>query len=133
MFIGESAGSQNAAMHESMTRVYEAAGSLLGIRGQSQLASVINESPQTVNNWESRGVSNRGAIKCARVIGCRSEWIMTGEGEMVGQSKPTASTGVSSQAAELAALFDLLPQDRVKRAIAFNAASAAILDVLQQH
>ena len=122
---------ENAAMHESMQRLYEAAGELLGVRGQSQVAAVIQESAQTVNNWETRGISNRGAIKASRLIGCNPDWVLTGDGDMKGQ-KPTASAGFSPQAVELAHLFDLLPDDKVKRAIAFNAASSAILDVLQR-
>ena len=122
---------QNAGMHPTMERLYKVAGELLGVRGQTQVAAVIEESPQVLNNWEARGVSSRGAIKAARMIGCNPDWILTGEGDMKSQ-KATASTGFSPQAIELAHLFDLLPNDKIARARAFNAASTAILDVLQR-
>lgn len=121
---------ENLPMHPTMQRLYEAAGTLLGVRGQSQVATIIQESAQTVNNWETRGISSRGAIKASRLVGCNPDWVLTGEGDMKGQ-KETASSGFSSQAIELAHLFDLLPDDKVTRARAFNAASSAILDALQ--
>lgn len=123
----------NAPMHPTMQRMYIAAKDLLGIEGQSQLAVAIGESSQVVNNWESRGVSQRGAMKAARSIGCNPDWIMTGAGEMRGTSIRSASSGLSPQAIELATLFDLIPQDLIKRTTAFNSASQAILDVLQRH
>lgn len=133
MFTGETSEGQNVYMHPTVQRMYKAAKENLGIEGQSQLALAIGESAQTVNNWESRGVSQRGAIKAARELGCSAEWIMSGEGDMRGTPQATTtSSGLSSHAIELAALFDLLPMDRVKRATVFSAASQVIIDALQQ-
>ncbi len=71
-------------MHESAVRLYEAAKQLRDIEGQSAVARLLNESPQNVNNWESRGVSKQGAIKAQATIGCDANWILRGDGEMTG-------------------------------------------------
>ncbi len=66
-----------------MERLYEAAKKLKGITGQSKLALTLNISPQTVNNWEARGISKRGMLDAQRGIGCSAIWIDTGDGDMV--------------------------------------------------
>lgn len=69
-------------MHESMSRLYEAARILKKTEGQSAVARLLVESPQTLNNWESRGISRAGAIKAQEVIGCDASWVLTGKGVM---------------------------------------------------
>lgn len=69
-------------MHEQMKRLYEAALKLRSISGQSVLARALNESPQTVKNWETRGISKSGIIKSQAVIGCHASWLEDGVGEM---------------------------------------------------
>jgi hypothetical protein len=76
-----------AAMHESMVRLYEAAAQIRNVVGQSALASLLSESPQTVNNWEARGISATGALKAQATLGCDATWLMTGRGAML-QSWP---------------------------------------------
>jgi phage repressor protein C with HTH and peptisase S24 domain len=69
-------------MHIQMTRLYEAAETLKGITGQSDVARALNASPQTVNNWEARGMSKSGMLTAQAVIGCSATWLATGEGSM---------------------------------------------------
>lgn len=69
-------------MHESMSRLYRAARELGGVTGQSAVARALNESPQTVKNWEKRGISAEGAITAERVFGCRAAWVRNRDGEM---------------------------------------------------
>jgi hypothetical protein len=69
-----------ARMHETMARLYLAAKRLKAVEGQTPLANVLNESPQTVKNWESRGVSFQGALKAQDALGCNANWILSGEG-----------------------------------------------------
>lgn len=69
-------------MEKSMERLYAAAKLLRKIVGQSELARALNESPQTVKNWESRGVSKSGMIKAQKIIGCSAVWIETGNESM---------------------------------------------------
>ena len=64
------------AVHPTMARLYDAALKLHDIDGQSALADRLNESPQTLNNWDRRGISQRGAIKAAGILGCSAQWII---------------------------------------------------------
>lgn len=67
-------------MHETAKRLYEAALDLKGIKGKSNLARYLNESPQTLKNWEMRGVSKAGMVKAEALIGCRTRWLDSGNG-----------------------------------------------------
>lgn len=69
-------------MHDSTERLYQAARQLRDVSGQSAVARLLNESPQTVKNWETRGVSRAGAMKAEEVLGVRANWLISGEGEM---------------------------------------------------
>ena len=70
-------------MHETMTRLYTAAREIRNIRGgQSSLATFLNCSPQTLNNWEARGMSQKGIFEMSKKLGCNAAWLKTGEGEM---------------------------------------------------
>jgi phage repressor protein C with HTH and peptisase S24 domain len=74
-------------MHTQMKRLYQAAEQLQGITGQSNLARALNTSPQTVKNWEARGMSKQGLLTAQRVIGCDATWLETGAGDMT-ETKP---------------------------------------------
>lgn len=67
-------------MHPTMTRLYEAVERLTGIKGQSAVARELNESPQTLRNWETRGVSSQGQIKAQELFGINPNWLKSGEG-----------------------------------------------------
>lgn len=69
------------AMHETMKRLYEAA-KAAGVEGQSNVASKMTQSPQTLNNWERRGMSKGGMLIAQRVFGCSAVWLETGEGSI---------------------------------------------------
>lgn len=69
-------------MHEQMKRLYEAAKILKRLYGQSELARAINASPQTIHNWQERGISKQGMLKAQEVIGCSALWLETGSGPM---------------------------------------------------
>jgi phage repressor protein C with HTH and peptisase S24 domain len=71
-----------ADMHPSAERLYHAARELMGVVGQSKVARLLGESPQTLKNWEGRGVSKGGAIKAQSVIGANATWITDGTGRM---------------------------------------------------
>lgn len=70
-------------MNEQMTRLYEAALKIKGIATQSALAKAMHATPQTINNWESRGISKRGMLDAQRFIGCSADWLETGFGSML--------------------------------------------------
>jgi hypothetical protein len=94
-------------MHEQMKRLYKAAKELLNIEGQTEVAKLFNASPQTLNNWEARGISKRGLLKAQNVIGCDASWLSDGVGDMI-------CTNISSQAMEVARAFDTLSEGQQK-------------------
>lgn len=71
-----------ARMHETMERLYKAAKDLAQIEGQSALARYLDETPQTVNNWEARGISKAGIIKANQKLGVEINWLKTGIGRI---------------------------------------------------
>ena len=76
-------------MNNQMKRLYEAAKLLKGITGQSNIARAFNASPQTIKNWEDRGISNRGMISAQQIFGCSANWLENGVGQMSAK-EPTA-------------------------------------------
>ncbi|PIT10707.1 hypothetical protein BGI40_01595 [Snodgrassella communis] len=74
---------ENVSMENSTARLYQAAKKLKGLINPSQIARALNTSPQTVKNWESRGMSKEGLLKAQHVIGVSAHWLETGEGNMV--------------------------------------------------
>ena len=70
-------------MHESAARLYDAARVLANTEGQSNVARLLNLSPQVMKNWESRGVSFEGAISAEKVLGVSPAWIVENAGTML--------------------------------------------------
>jgi phage repressor protein C with HTH and peptisase S24 domain len=68
----------NRAMHTQMKRLYEAAEALAGLKTQAEIARALNQSQQTVNNWEARGISKAGLVKAQSALGCSATWLETG-------------------------------------------------------
>jgi phage repressor protein C with HTH and peptisase S24 domain len=69
-------------MHEQMERLYRAAKELKGIGNKAELARALNQSFQTVKNWEKRGMSKAGMLNAQAELGCSATWLETGEGSM---------------------------------------------------
>lgn len=109
-------------MHPSLARLYESAKSLKKpIVGKSAVAAWLNESPQSVNNWETRGVSRRGALAAQDKTGYSATWILKGTGEkLIGAAalpalpeKGAVSKPLSSEEKELISHWrNLLRKDR---------------------
>lgn len=78
-------------MHIQMERLYQAAKELRGISTQAELARALNQSSQTVKNWEHRGISKAGMVKAQADIGCSATWLETGEGPMAVGGRPQLS------------------------------------------
>jgi hypothetical protein len=72
-----------AAMHPSMVKLYRIAKDARNITGQSALARALVESPQTVKNWESRGISKGGAMKAQAVFGCNANDLLQTKAEIM--------------------------------------------------
>ena len=114
-------------MHDSATRLYLAAKELGGITGQSAVARALNESPQTVKNWETRGVSADGAISAELTFNCRAAWVKAGDGMM--RCDTSNAKQPSADALGLAVLFDRIgdPSEQHRfRVVAAHYAELAI-------
>lgn len=79
-------------MNQQMTRLYEAASEARGIRGQSDLARALNTSPQTINNWETRGISKQGLLSIQNVLGISASWVQSGHGQKFVHGKSNVSS-----------------------------------------
>ena len=75
-------------MHVQMTRLYEAAEALAGLKTQAEVARALNQSQQTVNNWEARGISKAGLLRAQSAIGCSATWLETGTPPMTIAARP---------------------------------------------
>lgn len=80
-------------MHVSMVRLYRFVQESCQLSGQSALARRMEESPQTVKNWESesRGISEGDALKAQRLFGCNANWLLGTSSE---KQPPGTPTGV---------------------------------------
>lgn len=74
---------------DQMRRLYQAIETLRpdALRGKKQLrksdvARLLNESDQTLTNWENRGISKEGLIQIQEEIGCSLTWVRDGSGSM---------------------------------------------------
>lgn len=78
---------ENARMASSYDRLLSAAEKMKGWLTPSEVATGLTRAgyevtPQKLTNWKSRGMSMEGMIKSAPIIGCRSDWLQTGDGPM---------------------------------------------------
>ena len=104
-------------MHEQMKRLYEAARVLKRIHGQSELARAINASPQTIHNWQERGISKQGMLKAQEVIGCSALGLETGSGPV--------SLNVLCNSSQLFSEASQIPLIRPDQALKVNSTAAA--------
>ena|SRR5438128_2713109 len=65
--------------HPTLKRLLDVARDANGVTNVSDLAAALQESTQTVFNWEVRGVSKAGAMKAQKVYGCSVHWILEGK------------------------------------------------------
>lgn len=121
-------------MHPSMRRFYEAMRSR-GVTTPSQAAAGLNESPQTLNNWERRGISMAGALSAQREYGLNAIWLLEDIGlpsiRVSQPARPAPETIVSAARLASKALLDhdsLDPSDPTDAELL----SLAIEDVLEE-
>ena len=108
---------------------------------QGKVAKAVGMTQPSYSHLESDGQSSAYTPAIARICRVSVDWLAYGSGEMMlGLPASTdalhlsipASEEPTPGAVELACLYDLIPvSDRIARARAYNAASQAILDVLQ--
>ena len=96
--------------HPSMARLYKA---LENRVGQSDLARSLGVSPQTVNNWEARGISKDGALDAQRKLGVSAVWLLHDEGPMtIGKSSQSQRPDAEKIAGANRILHDYLAYER---------------------
>ena len=97
------------AMNLQMQRLYQAAQELKKTVGQSAVARLLGVTPQTIYNWEQRGISRQGMIDAQRIIGCSAAWLETGQGQQLVESGFPVKNMISAAAEQLAGVrVDLL-------------------------
>lgn len=97
-------------VHEQVQRLYRAAKQLRKIDKKSAVAKLLNISPQNLNGWEERGISEGGLLKAQEVIGCNALWLRDGVGDMV--KGGTIVNGLTAEEiSELIKLFEQADQD----------------------
>lgn len=85
-------------MHVTAVRLYTALEAMLGVQdvGSTLAAEILKlKSAQTINNWESRGVSKTGMVQAETICGIRNAWIEHGELPMFDPAR-TKSAGIAS-------------------------------------
>ncbi len=113
--------------------------------GRNELALAIGISYQGVRKvFDSDGAfGSANNLKAAAYFGVNPQWLADGTGDRLpknytitaepGEYKRLANEPASPTAMEIALLFDMIPSsDRVRRTLAYNAATSAILSILQQ-
>ena len=83
-------------MHSTTRRLFEAVKALTGIDGfeeSGKVAQFMGESPATITNWKSRGVSKQGNLKANKLLGIDASWLSSGQGSMLrsASAEPQAS------------------------------------------
>lgn len=73
----------NEFMHKQTERLYEAAKALKKVTGLTDVSALLDISPQTLKNWESRGISAAGLVDAATTLGCSVQWLRDGVGAML--------------------------------------------------
>lgn len=83
---------------------------------------------------EDQKLSSDKHAKASAFLKVNPDWLLTGEGPMYLDSVKKRPDELSPSAQEIAELYDMIPaHDRIRRAQAYNKATAAILDVLQRN
>jgi phage repressor protein C with HTH and peptisase S24 domain len=96
--------STDKGIHPSLARLYELAERAFHIRrSPTELARLLNESGQTINNWaKDRGVSKQGALKAQELYGWSASWIREGiEPRLVGAEEVLRPGTIQSKRIEV--------------------------------
>ncbi|MBX9427939.1 hypothetical protein [Ralstonia pseudosolanacearum] len=106
-----------AAMDDTMTRLYQAARERLGLTSPTEVAKHLNQFPQTLKNWEKRGISHVGLVLAEELIGCSATWLRTGkEADNTVTAGETAVAPGEQHAVQLVTWpFSRIPWPRVMR------------------
>lgn len=89
--------------HPSIERLFEAAKAAKQLTTAAQIARALNVSDQVMTNWQTRGVSESGAIAAEAAFHVSPTWILTGKGAMASQWPAAATLSAAYGTQEAAA------------------------------
>lgn len=105
---------------------------------RAEVAKVAVCSPQNIGmiindaKRKDQKLQTKAHAAVAEFLRVNSQWLLDETGPMEIASTVIAPTTLSASAIEIAVLYDMIPStDRIRRAKAFNAATDAIISVLQ--
>lgn len=116
----------NANIHTQTRRLYQAAKHLRNVEGKSAVARLLNISPQNLNGWEERGISEGGLLKAQEVIGCNAIWLRDGTGDMIAGGGAPDTGLTATEISDLIILYEQADQEG-RRAIMDMAKTVARL------
>ncbi len=131
--LGSTEQADSRVERNSAMRLLEAAQKLhpewVGVLSPwADLATFLNESDQTINNWRSRGVPRTRAHELCGRIGCRWQWVLNEEGTMV----PDKSVTYVADAAPATNRPARAPEPKyIAAEITYDKIKAAVSGVLQ--
>ena len=118
-------------MHPQTERLYLAAKELKKVEGQSDVARLLNISPQTLNNWEARGISKNGLLAAQKIVGCSAHWLETGFGPMSMSGSESANVTPALAGTRKVPLVSYVQAGFMKEMVAQAAASEWLLTDLE--
>lgn len=99
---------------------------------QGELSAKTAIPQSTISTAERLGNSSTDTVAYAKACGVSPIWLASGDGPMVGDEIQNNPESLTDGALEIAALYDLIPlASRLKRVQAYNAATAAIIAVIE--
>ena len=100
---------------------------------QGELSAKTGISQSTISTAERLGNSSTDTVAYAQACGVNPIWLASGEGDMlaIARDPSNALDRLTPGAIDIASLYDMIPvANRIKRVQAYNAATVAILAVL---
>ena len=96
------------------------------------LGKFLGAEKQTVGHWKTRGIPAKYYRPIATYFNKPTDWTELGDASGQDDGPKLAGEPATSAAMEIALLFDMIPVgDRIRRTQAYNAATKAILDILE--
>lgn len=74
-------------MKPDAKRLLDAARDIKRLKNFADIARLLEESEQTLTNWKKRGVPKGKTVAICQKLGCRPEWLESGDGPMT--TEPT--------------------------------------------
>ncbi|CAJ0862360.1 hypothetical protein R77567_01641 [Ralstonia sp. LMG 32965] len=80
-------------MNEQMKRLYQVARERKGLHTPAEVARYLNQFQQTLKNWESRGISQKGLHLASEKLGVSAAWLAEGVETQARPARPSQQRG----------------------------------------